>query len=913
MTKRRAGKMRSKNVPVPTEPVGAGPQPPTIEPAISDRTATDELRSAANASPVQPSRARPRGKQAGLIALGIGAWLLLTIGWAGLRYEVLRLPPFEDQAVGLWTEANFLAEHHFDYRRLRSVERHYMDHSDPSRPGTRSYLISALPSVVAVGMSYFGDVETHLLVEHLLQFAIASGVVLGLAIMVWRRCGPWVALCAALALATVPLFGVQAELLGMDIPLAAAVLATVGCMAGRRFGLAAIASCVAFLIKPTGILLTLANLSFVTLWWWSLPIADRARRRTLPNVWLANALALVGQMALFAWGNTRPQLPRESLVPWPELYQLPRAVLLFPDVAGFVAAAGVLGLIGLLRWQLDPKPQAELTAEDLTLRELLHELLAQHGMAVHATLTLGLVLISLAAWVALPRYLTCAVPLAILLLVWPVGSQPMGRWLMSAALAALALFNVANFDGRFFPDLAHWVGDDFSRNAFATPRSCVTQERSREYLQELHACRDLLQWLEQHAANRPIMLPHPYWYLATQPKLGYVRAPLDAIYASHVQPVLEGFERLSVERRTQGDHRAPLLVWTGLSRLTLPPAESPDAVRYQAPGPSPLSVLEVSSRWRSLSADEIEDWYFDATQADAWLAQRTLMRAPVLLERRQVQRALVELRRAITTTPHPPGRLQDALTGLFEQGMERLVAPQPAATGDVVQHRHPDLFAIDAELARAFDALLAPEDRWRTLAVGWPQATAQQAPQGNSVPTKGTRIEPADLSYRAGIAALESRRLPATRAVWSTALEAGLDPGRADAVRFVLARVELLCGDIPRAHTHWQQLAPEGQLSETAQAGVALADLQVGDLSSARKRLQKLSTSLHVGAEVHALRGILHVRAGEGEAAGNAFADALAADRDDPGIRTLFRGWCWRNAGTQVPSAQDEAHHLTAP
>lgn len=56
--------------------------------------------------------------------------LMITAALAVWKWDIVRSPPYEEQAVGLWSEASFLVESGFDYYGLR-FEQH--DNTDKER------------------------------------------------------------------------------------------------------------------------------------------------------------------------------------------------------------------------------------------------------------------------------------------------------------------------------------------------------------------------------------------------------------------------------------------------------------------------------------------------------------------------------------------------------------------------------------------------------------------------------------------------------------------------------------------------------------------------------------------------------------------------------------------------------------
>ena len=62
------------------------------------------------------------------------------------RWEIIDSPPYYDFAIGIWPEAQFLADTNFDYHRLRYEENHALD----VQGGPRSYITSVIPRLLSL-------------------------------------------------------------------------------------------------------------------------------------------------------------------------------------------------------------------------------------------------------------------------------------------------------------------------------------------------------------------------------------------------------------------------------------------------------------------------------------------------------------------------------------------------------------------------------------------------------------------------------------------------------------------------------------------------------------------------------------------------------------------------------------------
>lgn len=595
----------------------------------------------------------------------------MLIVWTGLllwRADVLIQPPYEDQAVGLWTEADFLARSDFDYLALRYEQRHYTDLSDPRHPGVRSYMISLLPTLLATLMRTCDDPRTSFLLAHVGTLGLAACLVVWMVGTIRQQTGTAIAVLAAACVVTTPLFSTQMELVGMDLPLAAATTVCLACVARRRWGWAVVASAAAFLCKSTGVVVTTALAAILLLPQRSAAPAN-CGGNPLGSVRLGVLYLLVIELLLIVWGDPLPQL-RGTALPWPKSFRLPDAAWLCPDVVAalllmlaFTAPWAWRGMTSLLRGGAHDVHAATQAGQVPPA--------AAQVVCLAWLILLGL-LFGMLRWIALPRYWTTVVPLIwINLGIW-CGLRPKRRWWAGVVMASLVAVNLSNQRGRWMSELTPLMDADEQRNAFVTARSCVYQERSRAYVKEQETWRRLFRELERNYASHPVCLPHPYWYYAKNPRLGYVSRPLCAFLAADCDTSWDQLVRLAGEHAAAD--RAPILVWAGLSRVTLPPPGPYDQIIFRDDRWSPvvaylpavwsdataLATVEANAATVSLgpagelvSARQrrVQQWLVDATGKGGWRPQRAFFRAPYLAKTGQWKRAEQELARSFPEDP----------------------------------------------------------------------------------------------------------------------------------------------------------------------------------------------------------------------------------------------------------------------
>lgn len=200
-----------------------------------------------------------------------------------------------------------------------------------------------------------------------------------------------------------------------------------------------------------------------------------------------------------------------------------------PDLVVVFAIASVLSL-GRRPWRIvakaiDDREAAE-GAEAARLKLALFAWLVAFG-TILATRNLFL-----------PRYVTLAVPFAVILfaigLPGRIGRVPV----RSAVLAVLIVVNLANRNGRFFPSLDSDRLRHFSRTS-------AILERSHEYRRELDETRAAMKWLEDHAPDAAIVTHFPFGHFLSLPRLGYVTRPLHGYCLDLDTDYIPGFRELS--------------------------------------------------------------------------------------------------------------------------------------------------------------------------------------------------------------------------------------------------------------------------------------------------------------------------------------------------------------------------------
>lgn len=579
--------------------------------------------------------ASPLRRSAGSGWLWLAGWVAIFVGLVLANAECLRLPPYEDQAVGLWTEASFLAESGFDYYRLRYEEPHFMS----EEPGARSYMISIVPTLLAVLMLVSPSVEATIVTAHLATFLVASWIALLLFGMLRQRAGSLPAALTTLAVVVTPAFRTQIQMVGLDIPLTLFCLLTALAVVRERYWTAAVLSSIAFLIKATGGLLTMATIVYLV---GLLVLQVKPASGGRGKLWQAlavNLVALTIQTAIVLVGDESVTIFGETT--WPRVFSLPYLIYWAPDLVGLFVVATVLSLSLLVVSAARTERSAERSFGRGWWTSLAQSWQDRALLWFSWIVCLGMVSSSsLLIWI--PRYLTCAIPF--LYLVLALILYEVLRWPRVATVGFVLLvgFQIANAQGRFLPPVAEVDPKFFRHSAQLHPRSCPFTERSLEYQIDQRSIMDAIGVLERNCSGDAVLIAIPYRFLIERPELGYVRRPLATIRAESFEQAIRGVRSALLER---GDStsRMPVCFWFGRTWATAPPPSAEDEILYDDGLTPSLLVYRMGfAGERPRTGREIEQWYLDRTWPTQWPDEVLPSRAKFLYETGRWQRALEE-------------------------------------------------------------------------------------------------------------------------------------------------------------------------------------------------------------------------------------------------------------------------------
>lgn len=637
------------------------------------------------------------------------SWLAVTVGLVAWRYEMLASPPYWDCTIGLWTEANFLAETDFDYHRLR------YDEKSVWQGGAKSYVISALPTLIAVGMRWMPSATLLLVVSHLVSIGCAAGVLLAVFALAWQTVGRLGAVLAAAAVLSTPLFSVQIDMLGMELPLTLFALLSALLLLRGRFVWAAVFSTVAFAMKPTGGLLTLAAIVYLALLLATAPRDARQSRRRYAWGLAANAAAWAVQLAVIHWGGTvatlmQARYQHAMATLWGAVFWCPDLVALFSIIGA--GSAVVLRRLWIARRAAHPAlsfmKRATIVCGELVRRRSLFVL---SWIVVLGTL-FAIMRISF-----LPRYLVIAVPFLQVILA-TLLFQGERRRLGIGAFTLLIALNLANARGRFFPSLDVYPGPKLARSG-------ALLERSRAYLDDHRANLEAIDRIVTDEATQPIIAARPHVDFLAMPRLGYVDRPLHGLAVNRYSDLQKTFHTLSIHDEPLPAH--PIVIdvdntWSRLSSVfEMPPPGEYDRVIFNDHGNPPLVVYQKGWPVEPPSRREVDDWYLRHLWPNARATDRCMFHIAWLARHRRTDDALHEARQAVSTHPRDFYLRQWLFDLYLSRGELEAAAWTMLAAFPGDPRRTSAEYADDAERGYAPDLadILPPSDQrvWRTWTI----------------------------------------------------------------------------------------------------------------------------------------------------------------------------------------------------
>ena len=422
--------------------------------------------------------------------------MLLFVGLVISRWSILDSPPYVEQSFSHWSEACWLDSFDFDYRRLLYQEAHIED------GGPRAFMSSVVPTIIAALARLTGSTEGAIVgyrLFNLLCAAIGATIFLRLVAVSANLALAW---GATLGLLTLPMYSVQIDMLGMDIPLAMAALICAAFARQRRFAAAAVASWLAYAFKPSGFLIPATLIAWLCLVLGLRVVARHwagAKKEVFGLIAAVASLAL--QVQVFFWaGNARGRIqPFAELNLW---------IMSCPDLLALSAVCLIGGAV--IAWR---SFRAAPTGERIFVK-LCRLAVADPLTGFAAWLVIGTFAAGTLTWYE-SRHLAIAVPFVWLLFAQVLAALIPARGMQVAICALLVLVNLVNRSGALYPRLPTELA-----------RGWGVPERSHEYQADHQGNLDTAAFVERNFAGQAIICTDQYTHLLTLPGLGYVRQAL---------------------------------------------------------------------------------------------------------------------------------------------------------------------------------------------------------------------------------------------------------------------------------------------------------------------------------------------------------------------------------------------------
>lgn len=421
------------------------------------------------------------------------AWFLVI---AVHRWTNLDSPPYIEQSISHWGEADWLVEHDFDFHRLRVKELHFED------GGPRVYWCSVVPAAMALAMETLPSTQAMIVGYRIVYVWLPAAIILGLCFALVREVQPlWIAFLVSAAVYVTPIVSVQIEMLGMDVAMVAMTMAWWMSMHRRRFALATVLGAIPFFLKPSAFVVPMGAAAYFG----GLALLELYReRRARPRYWvlgLANVAVFAVQMILLVeGGNLRGRLMIfQDLGLW---------LKSSPDLLAILVFSFFMTILWVVRSIRAGTPSSP--CQSLVVR--------LENFALASPLECSgwfVILLNLAAATVTyyeSRHLTLVVPMVLVLLGRVTGRLGMRPAVFGACLAGFLVFEASNAFGRFYPALAPPV-----------QRGWGVLERSLEYRADHESNIAASRLIDAKLRGEPLLAADQFLYFLKLSRLGYVR------------------------------------------------------------------------------------------------------------------------------------------------------------------------------------------------------------------------------------------------------------------------------------------------------------------------------------------------------------------------------------------------------
>ena len=347
-------------------------------------------------------------KPAAVVFCGIFFFLLI------FRWEAITFPPYWDSVLGIFHEAAWLADHHFNYHLLATEQPSYLE------GGARVYFWTVYPSLQALLMTICPSPTVHFVVAHILTYFLTAGLGCCFFLICRAKLNLQASVLATVALITCPLFLAQAYALNMEVMVIFLCLLGLLQYQRGRYLWAGVCLVAAFYTKSSSCTMTMALIgSFVlvrlTQW-----------KRLIPLVLFGLPLLMVivqGQIEKGTFRKSPSNLGLDLLIienlltPWIINEKIQQWFQTVPGITIILFASMIVGGCSLLWFVLVQFSKSRKTGSLKQGIALFREGLSEKEIEV-ICLAFAIVFVALAiamrVWI--PRYMFTVLPFALLLL-----------------------------------------------------------------------------------------------------------------------------------------------------------------------------------------------------------------------------------------------------------------------------------------------------------------------------------------------------------------------------------------------------------------------------------------------------------------------------------------------------------------
>lgn len=474
-------------------------------------------------------------------------WIYVLAGLAlfGLliatRWYALFLPPYWDYSFA-FLEANYLLDSGFDYVTL------FGESKITENGEAACYLVSITPTFLALLYMLTPSPKWVFFLYHLVIIAWSCVAILIFYSIVRRSVGWGLALVLAACVLTTPLFSVQIEMLGMEMPMIACGILIVELLRRERYLSISLVSTFAFLVKATGSIFTLVVIACLVgrcFFGWGL-LSVRQRKYLLLSIGV-NTLAFILQYgSLVLSGMAAAHFPED---------QSPHVALALVrywswDLLAIFIATVVLAAFYVFKQLGIPTFTEAWTA--------LREAFDKHTYIVFSWMFMFVLLVAIYRSLYCPRYLTVTIPFLYIVIADLIGR--MGRHTLAwmPVFVVIIAFNVANRNGQFYTPVEDVLA---TLDSAHIARAGSFQERSHEYWGDHISTVRAVQAIEDSGIDAPIFAPMMFNFYVKLPRLGYVSQALNE-YDTFGRAALD-FEFEEVSRLIK-DNPEEIIIITGI-------------------------------------------------------------------------------------------------------------------------------------------------------------------------------------------------------------------------------------------------------------------------------------------------------------------------------------------------------------